>query len=102
LPSLSRQGTLSLVATLSILCLVLVAWIIRLTSRSRLFAQYIPHSHYKSMFVHRRHSDEIVCPACLSRGDVVRVVPDGHASKSGLSCPRKECGHYDYPNPPFR
>ena len=66
LPKLSKQGQLSLVATLSILCLVLGTLLYRASSIKILMRKYV-HVESRGFWVHRK-TNLRVCGNCLFNG----------------------------------
>lgn len=79
LPKLSRQGQLSLVATLSILCLVLGVLLYRSYSRILLLRRFEPSPNWIGAYCRIKDArpNEIFCGPCLHQGVVVPLVTSG-------------------------
>ncbi len=90
LPTLSRPGQLSLVATLAILCLVEFAFLYRLMARRFLLRQYEEHPERPGAYRHKR-TKQPVCGVCLHKGIVSPLAVDG---RNGLGCIPCECIFY--------
>jgi hypothetical protein len=77
LPRLSSEARLSILATLSTICLGLLVWIYSLTSKRRLLKNYQPRPGFPGVYLDTKN-EEKVCGICLrSKGTISPLVPHG-------------------------
>lgn len=95
LPKLSRQGQLSLVVTLAILCLVLGVLLYRSYSQKLLLRKY-EYFEKRGFWVHRK-TGQRVCGNCLISGIESPLAccsflyPNGQFQRNAWVCSRKMC-----------
>lgn len=83
LPQLSPRARLSLVATLAIICLVLLVWVWVLESRRLLMRKFEPDKIWLGAYKNKK-SGEMICGICLGKdGKVIPLTDLGGDFKCG-------------------
>ena len=84
LPKLSKQGQLSLLATLTILCLVLAAWVYTLISKRFLIRRFKRSAAWYGAYENKKDENELVCGICLNKNVISPLIFD--KTQKGLAC----------------
>jgi hypothetical protein len=86
LPKLSPRARLSILATMTITCLVLGIWVYSLVSKRRLIKQFSEDEEFDGVYRHN-NSRERVCGPCLhGDGKAIPIFGDGGSFKCS-KCP---------------